>query len=223
MSRQRAEIGPVVGFLDLESLGVFDDSVILSLGMVIANLNKPLKFQDLIGPKCSRMLKFQATGQRKLGRVVQPSCVRDFWQDPCKVTDKAREVSLFPNPKLDIDVSDIPRRVAESITELCAEWDVDPNSVHWFDRNGFDFTKMSHIYQITLGLEPDDCPWHPGNTWEISSILHHLGQDRYAGIGPWDFERQGMIYHHPVHDSALDWLRYQKSLYDQGVLEIDGC
>ena len=45
----------------------------------------------------------------------------------------------------------------------------------------------------------------------LDGFLRGCGvNDRYAGVKPWDYP--SMIYHHPVHDSALDFLRLQKVL-----------
>lgn len=214
---EKIEIGPIVGVLDLETLGTFDDSIILSGGIVVADITKRIPFEKLITEEYSWFFKFNAVEQKQMGRALDPNCVNRFWKNDEKVKEAARVQSFYPDQSRDFSVHQFHDRLITELTRLKG------HDIHWFDRNGFDFVKLAHLYDRTLGrgdLTENQLPFKPHNTWEISTVLQHLGQDRYAGIGPWHYETRGFIYHDPVHDSALDWLRYQHALESVGLIEV---
>lgn len=193
-----------IAVVDLETLAKFDDAVILSLGMVVAPYDHfGTEFPDLL--KCpSLKIKFNVKEQiQKYGRVTSKSTI-DFWQ---KQNEDARAV-LKPSDE-DVSIDQLPALLQGFITENGLDW----RNIDFFDRNAFDIKKMSHIFEINLGMKT---PWDYQACWEIATALKFLGFDRYAGIHP--SKVPGMIYHNAHHDAVLDLHRMMYALKSVGVL-----
>lgn len=200
---------------DSETLGRWDDAIVLSWATTIADLTKKYTLQQLV-EEHTFFIKLDAMMQAGLGRVKDAQTV-DWWlgtgkRNPC---EEARKVSLYPTPE-DVSVY----QLADEIRKGCHRLGVDPRSVDWCDRNLFDLRKAQHIIEVTCKQDSNE-PWDYHCTFDIVSWLKGVGQtDRYAGIKAWELE--GMIYHDPRYDAALDWLRIQKTLVDLKGLVLEG-
>lgn len=200
---------------DSETLGRWDDAVMLSWAHTIADLTKRYTLQQLVDER-TVFIKLNVEEQLKLGRKKEATTV-EWWfgkekRNPC---DIARAVSLFPKPD---DISIFQLR--DEILKGCHRLGVDPRSVDWCDRNLFDLRKAQHIMEVTCEQYGSE-PWDYHSTFDIVSWLKGVGQqDRYAGIKAWELE--GMVYHDPRYDAALDWLRIQKTMEDLLGLKVVG-
>lgn len=195
--------------IDSETLARYDDAIVLSLGVVIADIDKDYTFDQLVNEQ-SLFLRFDAVEQAKRGRVREKRTL-EWWLTDKSVSDAARRKSLTTPPET-------PYTALEDIGSLvslfCREKGAEPRGIMWFDRNAFDFKKIQHIIEITCG-QIDQEPWHYHHTTEIVSFFRGCGiTDRYAGVKPGDYPQ--MVYHDPVHDSVLDFLRLQKVLRGEG-------
>ncbi|WJJ54000.1 exonuclease [Escherichia phage AV101] len=200
---------------DSETLGRWDDAVMLSWAHTIADLTKRYTLQQLVEERTT-FIKLNVKEQIELGRVKDQGTV-EWWlgagkRNPC---DAARAVSLYPKED-DISIF----QLADEIRKGCHRLGVDPRSVDWCDRNLFDLRKAQHIIEVTCKQDSNE-PWDYHHTFDIVSWLKGVGQqDRYAGIKAWELE--GMVYHDPRYDAALDWLRIQKTMEDLMGLEVVG-
>ena len=200
---------------DSETLGRWDDAIMLSWAHTVADLTKRYTLQQLVEER-TIFIKLNASEQLGLGRVKEPGTV-DWWlgkgkRNPC---DEARKVSLYPTAE-DTSIYDL----ADNIRRGCHRLGVDPRAVDWCDRNLFDLRKAQHIIEITCKQDSNE-PWDYHKTFDIVSWLKGVGQqDRYAGIKAWELE--GMVYHDPRYDAALDWLRIQKTMEDLMGLKVEG-
>lgn len=199
--------------MDSETLGRWDDAVILSAAVTIADLTKAYTFQQLLDER-TFFIKLDATEQFKLGRKTDAPTM-EWWRGTGKrnPTDAARAVSLTPYPD-DRSIFTL----SDDIRVGCHRLGIDPTAVDWCDRNLFDLRKVQHVIEVTCN-QYDNVPWDYHHTFDIVSWLKGVGQtDRYAGVKAWELE--GMLYHDPRHDAALDWLRVQKTMIEFMGLEV---
>lgn len=212
-----SNINNMVGILDLETMDKFDDAIILSGGIVIADITKRIPFEKLITDEYSWFFKLDSVEQRNLGRSVCRHTIDKFWMNKEAVTEPARMMSFYPDKSRDFSCRDLPSKLNAQIERLAKG---QRDNMSWGDRNSFDFWKINHLFDKTLDLGDGSSPFARGSIFEISTVMTHFGFDRYGGIGPWHYQTRGFVYHHPVHDSALDWLRYQAALESLGIIEV---
>lgn len=194
-----------IAVLDTETLARYDDAIVLSLGLVVADIEKDYTFDELVNDH-SLFMRFDAVDQAKRGRVREARTL-DWWLNNSGVSDEARRKSLTTPPTTPYTPLE---DIAKVMSEFCRGRGIEPRGIMWFDRNAFDFKKIQHIIEMTCGQQ-DQEPWHYHHTTEIVSFFRGLGlNDRYAGVKPSDYPQ--MVYHDPVHDSVLDFLRLQKAM-----------
>lgn len=202
--------------MDTETLGRYDDAVVLSVAATIADLTKSYTFDELVADR-TFFIKLNVKEQAEAGRKVEKGTL-EWWKDTSKwnsPTEEARKVSLYPAK----DGSEISMyKLAETIMMACHRMGVTPKSIDWCDRNLFDLKKVQHMIEITCNQYGAE-PWDYHNIFDIVSWLKGVGQmDRYAGVNPKDIPT--MVYHDPRHDAALDWLRIQKTMIEKLGLEV---
>ncbi|AIX13021.1 dexA exonuclease A [Erwinia phage phiEa2809] len=198
---------------DSETLGRWDTAIMLSWATTLADLTKKYEFLELVEDH-TFFIKLDASEQMKLGRETDKPTM-DWWQSGGKrgPSEEAKAVSLRPSAN-DRSIFTL----ADDIRVGCHRLGIDPRSVDWCDRNMFDLRKAQHIIEVTCGQDSNE-PWHYHDTFDIVSWLKGVGQtDRYAGVKAWEIE--GMVYHDPRHDAALDWLRVQKTMVQFMGLEV---
>ena len=194
---------------DSETLGRWDDSIILSVAATHGDLSIPFSVEQLIEER-TFFMKFSATEQRKAGRQSQQAVI-DWWKSN-KVSDEARAVSLRPTPDDVSMLHFVPEYIKWAHKML-----FEPKKVIHTDRNLFDLSKLQHMIEMTLGQESHE-PWHYHNIIDVTSTLRAWGADRYAGI---DIRKlNGVVYHDPRYDAAIDWLRLQATAKKLGILEV---
>lgn len=192
-----------IAVLDTETLARYDDAIVLSVGLVVADINREYTFDELVA-KQSLFFRLDAVEQARRGRKREARTI-EWWKSDKSVSDAAREKSFYSKPDT---VFTRLEDIGKVMSNFCRELGVEPRGIMWFDRNAFDFKKLQHIIEIECG-QVDQEPWHYHNTTEIVSFLRGCGvTDRYAGVRPSDYPQ--MVYHDPVHDSVLDFLRIQK-------------
>lgn len=204
----------MLAVMDSETLGRWDDAIVLSVAVTIADLTKPYTFLQLLEER-TFFIKLNAKEQKDLGRQVDKGTM-DWWKGigtKYPPSEAARKVSYYPSAE---DTSVF--QLADNIRVGCHRLGVDPRKVDWCDRNLFDLRKVQHIIEVTCKQDSSE-PWDYHDTFDIVSWLKGVGQtDRYAGVKAWELE--GMSYHDPRHDAALDWLRIQKTMNDLMGLEV---
>lgn len=190
-------------FIDLETLGKWDDAILLSVGVCILTdeqTKQPgIDYDKLLSQSIE--FKLSVADQKALGRKHEQS-VMDWWKEQ---GDSAKKV-LIPSS------SDLPiAEVFKSIEAFLVGFGMDWKSVRLFDRNGFDIKKLQHLWEESLKLGKD-VPWDYQECWEIATILKFLSPEanRYGHVKPWDFKHPSFVYHSAKCDAALDALRFYK-------------
>lgn len=192
--------------LDTETLSKWSDAVVLSIGVTGGDITIPTTFNELI--ESGSFIKLDAKDQSILGRKTSPDTV-DWWR---KQSQENKIASFYPCEN-DIKISQLKGILIKKFEELCGTG----NRVY-ADRNLFDFSKLQHMFEETLKTE---IPWDYHNLFDFATMFKSWGVGCYASIFPNDIPpRFGFIYHDPLHDAALDWLRTQHALVKIGVLDF---
>lgn len=190
-------------FIDLETLGVWDDSVIMSMGLTIINdaaLKLPhLGYKDFLSTSVE--YKYDVMDQVKnYGRKIDPKTLQ-WWQSQ---GDKVNHI---------LKKSDQDRPLANMITDIeyyCNRHDIDIDECRIFDRNqAFDIRKLHHVQQFSLS-GGDFPPWDVKEVWGIETLLRFTSpqESRYGAIEPHSFDDPAFMYHSAKCDSALDGYRF---------------
>lgn len=180
--------------IDLETLGVGSDAVILSLGLVVSRYDEAnLTFDHL--KETGLSLKFDIKEQLARGRKTSKRVVA-WWYEQ----DSAAKNILAPKPD-DISLYDLDSCLQSYFKRI----EVPINKVDMYDRNCFDLSKLQYLYEEELN---SDVPWDYNHTFDIPTALRFLGSDRYGGVHVSDFP--GAIYHRAIDDAAVDHMRMLK-------------
>lgn len=198
----------VVG--DTETLGRWDDAIVLSVAMTYGDLREPLTLQQLIEER-TFFMKFDVREQIQLGRKVEMS-TKEWWNSE-KVTEEAKKMSYYPDPSRDQSI----RLFRTEYESWAHQLGFEPVSTIHTDRNLFDFRKLQHIIEVTLGEKHH--PWSYHDVEDITTRLKAYCGDRYGNM---DIRKMvNVVYHDPRYDAAVDWLRLQSVAVQIGLLEID--
>lgn len=185
--------------VDLETLAVGSDAVILSLGLTCARYDDTTQtFNSLVDN--GLYLKFDIKEQLAKGRRTSERVVK-WWYDQ---DQQARRV-LIPSAN-DVSLYDL----GKYLTEFYDRIGINIKQSDMYDRNCFDISKLQYLFEQELD---QDVPWNYHNTFDIPTAFRFMGFDRYAGVRVSDFE--GATYHHALHDAAVDHMRMYKVLHDQ--------
>ena len=95
-------MGYKIGCVDLETLGLYDNCIILSMGICVADITKAIDFKEMTDN--GLFLKFSATEQHRLGRVITPSTV-EWWKEQ---PEDAKKISFYESPT-DISIKEMPQ------------------------------------------------------------------------------------------------------------------
>lgn len=195
---------------DNETLGRWHGAVVLSTAFTHGDLRKPYTVQELVQQR-TFFQKFDVVEQVKMGREVEQNVI-DWWKSD-KVTRKAREMSFFPDKNRDTSVTTFVDNYEKWAHRLGYE---PVKSIH-ADRNLFDISKLQHIIEISL--KEKHHPWNYHDIIDVTSYLKALCGDRYGNL---DIRKmEGVVYHDPRYDSAVDWLRVQKVASELGLIKIE--
>ena len=187
--------------IDLENLGVGADSIILSLGLTVGRYDTPRTFDSLL--ENGLFVKFQIKDQIERGRKKSDRVVK-WWYDQ---SPEAKRAALHPSPQ-DRSIYDLEQILNDYFSSI----GIDIKTVDLYDRNSFDLTKLQYLFEEELDK---DVPWNYHQTFDIPTAFRFLGFDRYAGVRVDDFG--GAIYHHPLHDAAVDHMRIYKVLHSENA------
>lgn len=176
--------------LDIETLGIFDNSVVLSIGGVVFDPETEFEFLDLTEDN-SFFVKLKAKDQKeRLNRTVTPSTI-EWWKSQ---NDEAKKV-LLPSDK-DVDAETAIDQLNEFVKEEC---EYDPkNSVIWV-RGSLDFPVL-HSLALSCGKE---LCFGYNRIRDVRTAIDILYN---SNNGYTDMSKPcvGFIAHDPVHDCARD-------------------
>lgn len=191
-------------FIDFETLGLWDDAVILTMGLTILTDERMkvrgLTYADMLSHSIE--LKYNVIEQvRDFKRKVEPS-VLAWWKEQ----GPAASHILKPSPQ---DRS--MKCIVQDVIDYAKEYEVDIGELRFFDRNAFDMKKLQHINEVNLngGNYP---PWDVQEVWGIETLLKFCSpqEDRYGCIDPKTFNDPAFVYHSAKCDAALDAYRFYK-------------
>ncbi len=191
-------------FIDLETLGCFDDAIILSMGLCLlldTDLQKEIDYDYLLSK--SQEFKYDVKTQYALGRKTNKS-VMQFWKEQGESAQRVLKAS----PE-DIHIS----LLFSNMEDFLNGYGLELKDVRIFDRNKFDTAKLAHLWDETL-KQAGNVPWSYKEVWEISTFLrfNSVQESRYGFVEPWKFEHPKFVYHSAMCDSALDALRFYKAM-----------
>ncbi|BAU40107.1 exonuclease [Ralstonia phage RSP15] len=189
--------------IDAETLGLYHDSVILSVGLVVS----PWKYQTVeeLMPR-SINIKLDVRDQISNYGLKVHKNVTDWWK---KQDEKARSIL---NPSInDVKLAELPGIIESFIKGQGYRW----FELDTYDRRNFDVVKMQYIYEEVLGFGHGNVPWNFSNIYEFGTALAYLGADRYGGVRPEDV---GLIYHNSQHDAILDAYRLLKCMKEVEII-----
>lgn len=194
------------GFIDLETLGKWDNSIILSLGITVLKDQVSLPANNLeayskLVKEHTAEFKFDIKEQYGLGRRHDKSTL-EWWQGQ---GESAKRILVATNQ--DHSVRELFHLVEAFLLSHNLSW----KQLRWFDRNSFDMTKLQHLHDVTLG-QGSNPPWDYQQVWEIATFLKFcsMTESRYGTIDPYKFEHPEFIYHSAGCDAALDALRFYR-------------
>lgn len=186
----------VVPICDLETMSTFEGGMMLSMGMVAADITKEYTFHELVNMGIER--KYSVKEQKH--RHVQQTTV-EWWKK--QGAEASRVLSRLP--------TDLPyTEVIEHVREYIVGKDISSYTL-WFSRGPIDYYIMRHIHCFDNGQAEESLPWKFWNLRDSRSFLHGLGI-RAGKIDLPNGILDGFVEHNALHDCAADFLRLQYAL-----------
>ncbi len=192
--------------IDLETLGKWDSSIILSLGMTVVPNEFVITgdidndFTNLLSNSVE--FKLGVMTQKRDGRTTDTS-VLDWWKEQA-ANNPAAAAILKPSEQ-DIDYMNIFHEID---CWLYTNFKTKLKDYKIFDRNSFDVSKLQHLWEVTLN-KGSNVPWSYKEVFEVVTLLRICSKngDRYGDINPYEFSHPDFVYHSAKCDAALDALR----------------
>lgn len=176
--------------IDIETLGKYENAVVLSLACVTFDLSEQRKFEELVSEGI--FLKFDASEQiEKYKRDVDKSTL-EWWEQQGPA---AKFISYFPNQN---DVS------LKSGLDTLKDWLISSGydfntSRLWARGSDFDFPKVESLFR-NIG---EKAPYNTFRTRDTRTFIDTLTgsyNGKFDGIP----NPKSFVYHHPLHDAALE-------------------
>lgn len=197
--------------IDFETLGLFDDAIILQLGMCYfsneelaqghLNGTSELNLDSCIDRAVS--FKFNVEEQIALGRKTNKSTIAWWKTQPQHVIDKV----VKENPKLDISI----HQIFDVLQAYHIKQGTTLKNTRLVDRRHYDISKLQHIYTVTMGKDSEqrvELPYNPYVTWEVSQMFQLFTGCRYANIKADEIQNERFDYHDAGSDAALEAYRF---------------
>lgn len=179
--------------IDLETLGLKERAVVLSLGAVVFDFEAPVSYDTLV--RTGIYIKFDAKEQiQKYGRTTTKSTL-DWWRGQ---SAEAKEV-LQPTP-LDYRMVDGLNDFNAWLSKCGYDY---KKSFIWSRGSYFDFPKLEDMFdqaEITCGF----------NGWKIRDIRTMIDCLTGSEWGKYDLKDgtpSTFVHHNALHDAALDAAR----------------
>lgn len=191
VAKSKPKINPLdeewVVVVDLETLGLKANTVILSCGIVVVDLRGTQEFDELVALGFQVYLD-QEIQTKDYGRTTTPSTLT-FWE---KQKEENPEACYCLNP-VDHEVLD-PAYLMEAIKSHFDK--IDLSSLQWYARNPtFDFGILD---DLCIFCEIDTA-WRFWNIRCVKTFCENTGD--ICNIKP-----DGYIHHNSLHDAAKDAL-----------------
>lgn len=175
--------------IDLETLGLRTDAVILSVGVVPFTFEDAPDFQNLCAD--GHYFKLSVRDQIELGRTIDDSTA-EWWQNQGK--DAARVLKRSAD-----DLH--PEHFIEDFAKVFSTKNGYNPKESWIISRGnvFDLGKLYTLHEAYDG----DVPWHGKRERDIRSFFDALVGTTDGIVHPTS-ETPGFIHHNSLHDAAVD-------------------
>lgn len=184
-----------------ETLGLYDDAAILSIGLVYADIDKEYTFDEL--RSLGAHLKLSVQDQIYCGRKRDGETMK-WWSEQHPI---AKQVLMAQES--DISVASIPSTIISYFR--WRGYNDDLKDLHGYHRGGptgFRFGKINHLYKESAGVE---MPFNRNNLFDIRTALCHVGHPGEI-ISPNDIG--GFTPHNALHEAIIDFMRLQKAFIE---------
>lgn len=173
---------------DLETLGIRQTSVVLSIACVPFQFENPKPFKELV--KAGFYAKLSVEDQvRKYGRTIDDDTVA-WWKS------QGPEAKAILKPSDD----DLPMKTAlKQLRQWLDSQDVSRDSYMWSRGNSFDFGKIEDMY-ANIGEKE---PYNPFRVRDIRTMIDCLTGST-NGKAKAQSDRTGFVAHNALHDAAND-------------------
>lgn len=189
--------------IDLETLGLNNNAVILSVGICVTEW-KPQTIEQL--KERSINIKLSTRDQiTKYGMTLDEE-VCDFWRE-----QGPEATSILTPSASDLLLEELPEAIDRFMDSQGVKW----REYDTYDRRCFDVSKLQWVYEDALKKGHGNVPWDFRNLYEFGTALAYLGADRYGGIKDCP---DGLIYHNSQDDAVLDAYRLLINLEQVGLL-----
>lgn len=179
-------------FVDMESLGVTDDAIILSIGMTYCDSDETVNFDQLI--KRGIHIKLNRIEQQKLGRKVDKETVI-WWEEQ---GSEAKEVLSNANVLSLENVKNILIKYLEK-TEF------DPKTDYFWSRGMIDSRWWEHLFKYAFDCETPVKFYKWRDTRTALFILCGDPNGSYQVT-------ENFMKHNALHDAAMDCMRINYEL-----------
>lgn len=194
--------------LDTETLGIYADAVVLSVGIIVADLEQEYTFEELLSKGIN--IKLSAADQKvHYGRMFDRDTIA-WWK---KQGEEARKC-FIPDKEKDVLLKDLPDAIDGYFMEQGELF----SKIDCYQRGyslGFDFSKIHHIYTKNLGLEE---PYNRWSVFDIPTVFAHYGHRYDTKCGIDDKTQPGFIMHNSLHDAVVDWMRIRRVFVEMGLI-----
>ncbi|MDD5150844.1 MAG: 3'-5' exoribonuclease [Flavobacterium sp.] len=184
--------------VDIETLGVTPDSVVLSLALIPFTFEEKCTYDDLISR--GFYIKFNPIEQIKVGRITDYDTIQ-WWN---RQNDEAK---LIIKPSVN-DVSVTEGLILLNDFIKSSKYDY-KESYSWSRGQDFDFPIIMHLYrQFKIK--------YPLNSWkhrDIRTYIDILSGSKNGYFEMNDIDHSKIIKHNALSDTAMDIIRMKK-LYD---------
>lgn len=177
---------------DLETLGLANDAIILSIGLVVF---------DASGVLSTYYAKLDVEEQRRLGRTTTPSTL-SWWESQ---TPEARSV---------LDPAQPTVSVTEVLNAIDALFHSYPEAYIWGNDTMFDVGKLASLY-ASAGREVPWMHWLPRCYRTLHDSLRRSSKARYGTMAD-EAPRVG-TYHNALDDALTQTHRLLKAHKDLGL------
>lgn len=179
--------------VDVETLGLRENTVILAMAVVPFNFANPLSFDEYVNN--GFMVKFSAEEQIKKYRHSITKSTLQFWKN---------------QPKSVRDMNLIPMKTDRTVVAGCQEL-IDyiqtskySNGFVFSRRSQFDFPKLNYLYEESANLKQ---PWSVWKERDVVTMIDVLTGSENGQYTPPSGIPKSFIKHYCLHDCAFDAIK----------------
>lgn len=183
--------------LDWETLGVRQDSIVLSVGVLVYDEEETHTWESLKDK--GLYIKFNIEEQKKMGRIVQKSTI-DWWKNQAKNNKEALKV-LKPDARHDTSLKELPKLLNRYFEQ--EGYNGYKNKL--YTRGQFDYLILQSIYEDNL---KEKLPIPFWNVRDIRTLIDTLTFGERGKVPGFEVHPETVL-HHALDDCKNDLLQIQ--------------